>query len=149
MHRTTAPRDPSPRRASEKNREAPRAPCRARRPQRRRCQGERCHHGVGPTAVPLTPMARLVAAEARLSAMIQAVDIVRDPLQRFYVLLSEEQRQRFNAMGDSGGGQAPAGGNVVALCSEKSSDVTKLPVERIEQVLQPSGQQVEAFNGLK
>ena len=63
-----------------------------------------------PTAVPLTPMARLDAAEARLSAMIQAVDIVRDPLQRFYVLLSDEQRQRFNAMGDSGGGQAPAGG---------------------------------------
>jgi hypothetical protein len=102
-----------------------------------------------PTAVPLTPMARLDAAEARLSAMIQAVDIVRDPLQRFYVLLSDEQRQRFNAMGDSGGGQAPAGGNVVALCSEKSSDVTKLPVERIEQVLQPSGQQLEAFNALK
>ena len=31
--------------------------------------------------------------------MIQAVDIVRDPLQRFYVLLNDEQRQRFKAMG--------------------------------------------------
>ena len=102
-----------------------------------------------PTAVPLTPMARLDAAEARLQSMIQAVDIVREPLQRFYVLLSDEQRQRFNAIGSTGGGQAPAGGNVVALCSERSSDVTKIPVQRIEQVLQPSGQQQDAFQALK
>ena len=102
-----------------------------------------------PTAVPLTPMARLDAAEARLQAMIQAVDIVREPLQRLYVLLSDEQRQRFNAMGNGGGGQAPAGGNVVALCSEQSSDVTKVPVQRIEQLLQPSGQQRDAFEALK
>jgi hypothetical protein len=102
-----------------------------------------------PTAIPLTPMARLDAAEARLQAMIRAVDIVREPLQRFYVLLSDEQRQRFNAMGNTGNGQAPAGGNVVALCSEHSSDVTKLPVQRIEQVLQPSGQQKDAFEALK
>jgi hypothetical protein len=102
-----------------------------------------------PTAVPLTPVARLDAAEARLQAMIQALDIVRDPLQRFYVLLSDEQRERFNAMGTSGGTQAPAGGNVVALCSEQSNDVTKLPVQRIEEVLQPSGAQRDAFEALK
>ena len=81
--------------------------------------------------------------------MIQALDIVRDPLQRFYVLLSDEQRERFNAMGTSGGTQAPAGGNVVALCSQQSNDVTKLPVQRIEEVLQPSGPQRDAFEALK
>jgi hypothetical protein len=102
-----------------------------------------------PTAVPLTPVARLDAAEARLQAMIQALDIVRDPLQRFYVLLTDEQRERFNAMGTSGGAQAPAGGNVVALCNEQSNDVTKLPVQRIEEVLQPSGPQRDAFEALK
>jgi len=102
-----------------------------------------------PTAVPLTPVARLDAAAARLQAMIQALDIVRDPLQRFYVLLSDEQRERFNAMGTSGGTQAPAGGNVVALCSQQSNDVTKLPVQRIEEVLQPSGPQRDAFEALK
>jgi hypothetical protein len=102
-----------------------------------------------PTAVPLTPVARLDAAAARLQAMIQALDIVRDPLQRFYVLLSDEQRERFNAMGTSGGTQAPTGGNVVALCSEQSNDVTKLPVQRIEEVLQPSGPQRDTFEALK
>jgi hypothetical protein len=64
-------------------------------------------------------------------------------------LLSDEQRQRFNAMSNTSGGQAPAGGNVLALCSEQSSDVTKLPVQRIEQVLQPNAQQQEAFDALK
>jgi hypothetical protein len=102
-----------------------------------------------PTAVPLTPVARLDAAAARLQAMIQALDIVRDPLQRFYVSLTDEQRERFNAMGTSGGTQAPAGGNVVALCGQQSNDVTKLPVQRIEEVLQPSGQQRDAFEALK
>ena len=66
-------------------------------------------------------------------------DIVRDPLQRFYVLLSDEQRERFNAMGTSGGTQAPAGGNVVALCSQQSNDVTKMPAQRIEEVNERAG----------
>ena len=102
-----------------------------------------------PTAVPLTPVARLDAAAARLQVMIQALDIVRDPLQRFYVLLTDEQRQRFDGMGTSGGAQTPVGGNVVALCSEQSNDVTKLPVQRIEEVLQPKGPQREAFEALR
>ena len=38
---------------------------------------------------------------------------------------------------------------MVALCSEQSGDVTKLPVQRIEQVLQPSEQQQDAFQALK
>jgi hypothetical protein len=36
-----------------------------------------------------------------------------------------------------------------ALCSEQSNDVTKLPVQRIEEVLQPSGPQRDAFEALK
>jgi hypothetical protein len=42
-----------------------------------------------PTAVPLTPVARLDAAAARLQAMIQALDIVRDPY-----LAARPSRQR-------------------------------------------------------
>jgi hypothetical protein len=49
-----------------------------------------------------------------------------------------------------GGGRAPAGGNLAALCNQQSGDVAKLPVERIEQVVQPNGQQQQdAFNALK
>ena len=103
-----------------------------------------------PTAVPLTPVARLDAAEARLDTMIQAVQIVRDPLQQFYDALNDEQRHSFETMGSSGGGNAPAGGNLAALCNQQSGDVAKLPIERIEQVVQPTGQQQQdAFNALK
>jgi hypothetical protein len=35
------------------------------------------------------------------------------------------------------------------LCGRQASDVTKLPVQRIEQVVQPTAQQQEAFDALK
>jgi hypothetical protein len=103
-----------------------------------------------PTAMPLTPAARLDAAQARLEAMIKAVDIVQGPLQKFYDSLSNEQRQRFDAMGSAGNGRTAAGGNVAALCSQQSGDATDLPVQRIEQVVAPNGeQQQQAFEALK
>jgi hypothetical protein len=105
-----------------------------------------------PTAVPLTPIARLDTAQARLQAMIQAIDILREPLQQFDDSLSDEQRHRFDTMGRTNGktaAQAPAGGNVAALCSQQSGDTTKLPVERIEQVVQPNDQQQPALEALK
>ena len=103
-----------------------------------------------PTAMPLTPAARLDAAQARLEAMMKAVDIVQGPLQKFYDSLSDQQRQRFDAMGNAGNGRATAGGNVAALCRAQSGDVTDLPVQRIEQVVQPNGQQQQqAFDALK
>ena len=107
-----------------------------------------------PTAVPLTPVARLDAAQARLESMIEAVQIVRESLQKFYDSLSDEQKHSFETMGSNsgtgGGPKAPAGGNLAALCNQQSGDVAKLPIERIEQVVQPSGQkQEDAFNALK
>ena len=103
-----------------------------------------------PTAMPLTPAARLDAAQARLEAMMKAVDIVRGPLQMFYDSLSDEQRQRFDAMGNTGNGHAAVGGNIAALCGQQSGDVADLPVQRIEQVVQPNGQQQQqAFDALK
>ena len=103
-----------------------------------------------PTAIPLTPVARLDTAAARLDAMIGAMQIVRGPLEKFYDSLSAEQKQRFDTMGSNGGrGSTPPGGDVAALCGQQSGDVTKLPVQRIEQVVQPTAQQQEAFDALK
>ena len=103
-----------------------------------------------PTAIPLTPVARLDTAAARLDAMIGAMQIVRGPLEKFYDSLSAEQRQRFDSMSSNGGrGSTPPGGDVAALCGQQSGDVTKLPVQRIEQVVQPTAQQQEAFDALK
>jgi hypothetical protein len=107
--------------------------------------------GACPTAVPLTPVARLEAAEARLEAVIKAVDIVHDPLQRFYDSLNPDQQRRFESMGSSGSSEkAPPGGNIAALCGQQSADVTDVPIQRIDQVVQPNGpQQQDALNALK
>jgi hypothetical protein len=95
---------------------------------------------------PLTPLARLDAAEKRLEAMIQAVDIVLSPLEKFYDSLSDEQKQRFEAISSKVGGE---GRNLAMLCGPQSVDVTSLPEQRIEQAVQPNAQQQGAFDELK
>jgi hypothetical protein len=111
-----------------------------------------------PSAIPLTPAARLDAAQARLEAMVHAVTIVQGPLEKFYDSLTDEQKHRFDAMGstigntagNTGAAQPPAGGNLAALCGQDSGDVTNLPVQRIQQVVQPNGkEQQDAFEALK
>lgn len=102
--------------------------------------------------IPLTPVGRLDAAEKRLGAMIEAVNIMHPPLAKFYDSLSDEQRQRFDAMGSSSkteGIRGSTGGDLAALCGQQSADATKLPVQRIEQVIEPNAQQQDAFNALK
>jgi LTXXQ motif family protein len=90
-----------------------------------------------PNSVPLTPIGRLDAAEQRLQATIKAIQVVRAPLERFYQALSDEQRQRFNAMNGSTE-SAPSGGNMAAACSQQAGSFIDLPVKRIEQVVQPT-----------
>jgi hypothetical protein len=101
-----------------------------------------------PSSVPLTPIGRLDAAERRLDATIKAIQVVRSPLERFYQALSDEQRQRFNAMNGSSEG-APSAGNMAAACSQQGGSFIDLPVQRIEQVVQPTAQQQSAFDNLK
>jgi len=100
-----------------------------------------------PNSVPLTPIGRLDAAEQRLQATIKAIQVVRAPLERFYQALSDEQRQRFNAMNSTGG--TPSGGNMATACSQQAGSFIELPVQRIEQVVQPTAQQQSAFDNLK
>src|SRR5439155_331298 len=54
-----------------------------------------------PSEPALGPLGRLDTAEQRLDAMLDAVSTVRGPLMRFYDSLSDEQRLRFNRMGQS------------------------------------------------
>jgi hypothetical protein len=101
-----------------------------------------------PASVPLTPVGRLDAAEQRLEATIKAIQIVRSPLERFYQALNDEQRQRFNAMNGSTEG-ARSATNVATLCSQQAGSFINLPVQRIEQVVQPTAQQQSALDDLK
>src|SRR5262249_42088524 len=89
-----------------------------------------------PSSVPLTPIGRLDASEHRLDATIKAIQIIRSPLERFYEALSDEQRQRFDAMNGSTRGApsavgstrgAPSTGNMVAACSQGAGNFIDLP----------------------
>src|SRR5262249_27318515 len=55
-----------------------------------------------PNDLPSTPIGRLAAMENRLKVMLQAVQTVRPPLERFYQLLSDEQKARLNAVSPGG-----------------------------------------------
>ena len=108
-----------------------------------------------PKTIPLTPMGRLDAAQQRLDAMIQAVQIVRSPVEKFHDLLSDDQRQRLVAMNSSrkiARRQGPAtlgGSNLAAICTQPEGSFTNLPVQRIEQLIGPNAQQQDALNELK
>ena len=110
-------------------------------------RGERAKSSC-PSSVPLTPIGRLDAAQQRLDATIKAIQVVRSPLEKFYEVLNDEQRQRFNAMNGSTRG-APSTGNMVAACSQGAGSFVDLPAQRIEQVVQPTAQQQSAFDDLK
>jgi hypothetical protein len=56
-----------------------------------------------PTDNPMTPPARLAAAEKRLEVMVQAIKIVRQALDTFYGSLQDEQKAQFDAIGRTGG----------------------------------------------
>jgi hypothetical protein len=102
-----------------------------------------------PTTVPLTPIGRLEAAGQRLDATIKAIEIIRRPLETFYNSLSNEQRRQFNAMSGSTEG-APSANDQAALCNQQGGSPINLPVQRIEEVVQPTSQQQQsAFDDLR
>jgi LTXXQ motif family protein len=84
-----------------------------------------------PASVPLTPIGRMDAAEQRLDAAIKAIQMVLSPLERFYEALSDEQRERFNAMnGSTEGARSPS--DMAALCSQEARFID-VPAKRVEQ----------------
>jgi len=100
------------------------------------------------SSVPLTPIGRLDAAEQRVDANIKALEVIRAALARFYDSLSDEQKRRFNAM-DSSTERARSAGDMAAICSQQVGSFIDLPVQRIEQVVQPSALQRSSLDDLK
>jgi hypothetical protein len=101
-----------------------------------------------PSSMPLTPIGRLDAAEQRVDATIKALEVIRGALARFYDSLSDEQKRRFNAM-DGSTERARSAGDMAAVCSQQAGSFIDLPVQRIEQVVQPTVQQQSTFDDLK
>ena len=103
-----------------------------------------------PSQVPLTPPQRLDVVEKRLDAMVQAVQIVRAPLESFYGSLSDAQKKRLSAIGATASRRSPAAGGLAALCDPRAAgSFAQLPVDRIAQTVRPTPQQQAAFESLK
>jgi hypothetical protein len=76
----------------------------------------------------------------RVQAMLQAVQTVRPALDKFYNALSDEQKERFNALDQNAyGGASPP--DVAQLCSTKRSSPASLPMAEIKQSLRLSNDQ--------
>ncbi len=101
--------------------------------------------------VPMTPVARLDAVQKRTDAMIEAIRIVRAPLDNFYNSLTQQQRQQFAALGPTPRAhrRPPSGSDLAALCNPRMESFTQLPVERIDQFIRPTEQQKDALQTLK
>jgi hypothetical protein len=81
--------------------------------------------------------------------MIQAVQMVRAPLERFYSTLSDAQRARLTAMAEQANGSSPASSGMAALCDARAASFAQLPGDRIERTIQPTQQQEVPFEKLK
>jgi hypothetical protein len=84
---------------------------------------------------------------------LQAVRIVRPALEAFYNSLSDEQKARFTAIGPNIGAEQARGARAgqqqdAKACSGEKPGLTNLPIERIEDAVQPTQAQQGALDRL-
>jgi hypothetical protein len=113
----------------------------------------------------LTPPDRLRALINRVSATLEAVRIVRPALEAFSNSLSDEQQARFNALGPQLGATSNnqtsqdqdqasmdqprrAANAKPESCGASKTSLTRLPIERIDTVLHPTGAQKDKLDHL-
>jgi hypothetical protein len=103
-------------------------------------------------AFPLTPPGRLAAMTARLDATLQAVQTVRPVLEKFYSSLSDEQRERFNQLGPKNtatNAEASVASEAAETCKQPKQGLANLPIEKIEDALNPTDTQESELNKLQ
>jgi hypothetical protein len=104
-----------------------------------------------PAHPPSTPLGRIDAMDKRLGAMLQALDVVRPALAKFYDSLSDEQKARFNAMGrqQSAGGKDTANDEARLCRTQAPAGLTDEAMNRIEQEVRPEDRQKGDLDGLR
>jgi LTXXQ motif family protein len=96
-----------------------------------------------PTTISLTAPNRLASMQQRIEAMIAAVALVQPALDKFYGLLSDEQKARFTALGEDQRRQIAARrGNrpLVESCGAQSAAM-QWPAAEIDARLRPTDAQ--------
>jgi hypothetical protein len=102
-----------------------------------------------PSELPSTPVGRLAAMHQRLEAMLQAVHIVRPPLEKFYGLLNDEQKARFNALGPEETADQRNQHDLTQVCGERAAGIANLPIAQIERAVRPDEPQRSALKQLE
>jgi hypothetical protein len=99
-----------------------------------------------PSDVAYTPTGRMAAMEHRVQAMVQAVALIRDPLDKFYDSLTDEQKARLNGLnlGDANAPRATA-----STCGPNAAPIPTWPQAQIEKAVQPTDAQQPLLAKLK
>jgi len=100
-----------------------------------------------PSDVAYTPTGRLQAMEQRVQSMVQAVALIRPPLDNFYNMLSDEQKARLNAIHRDGAEPRTARASAPA-CGPKSL-IPAWPQAQIEKSVRPDEAQRVKLDALR
>lgn len=102
--------------------------------------------GACPSSIAMTPVGRLDAMQQRVDAMLKAVTTLREPLDKFYGLLNDEQKARFNALGERQERQANP--RALARSCSGASEATAWPSAQIQRAVRPNRQQAESLEAV-
>jgi hypothetical protein len=106
-----------------------------------------------PTDIALTAPSRFAAMQKRIEAMISAVETVQPALEKFFGLLSDEQKARLTALGEDQNNKSQAttatAGSPIPSCGAVQSGVTAWPTDQIEQTVHPTDAQRASLTALQ
>ena len=107
-----------------------------------------------PADIALTAPKRLAAMQQRIEAMIAAVEIVQPPLEKFYGLLSDEQKARLTALGNeqrqSKTTTDQTAGTLAQNCGAAAQPgVMEWPTAAIDQTVRPTEAQRPSLAALQ
>ena len=105
-----------------------------------------------PTDIALTAPSRLAAMQQRIEAMIAAVAIVQPALEKFYDLLSDEQKARLTALGNDQNQTQAADkpvGSLAKSCGSAQPSMTEWPTAEIDQAVHPTEAQRASLTALQ
>jgi LTXXQ motif family protein len=105
-----------------------------------------------PIDVALTAPGRLAAMQQRVEAMIVAEQTVQGPLEKFYGLLSDEQKAQINALSTTRQRRARTvarAGLAGSACDMRQPALTEWPTATVEQYVRPTDQQRRYLDALQ
>lgn len=104
-----------------------------------------------PANIALTASARLAAMQTRIEAMVAAIAAIQPPLEKFYGLLTDDQKAKLTALGEEKrtSQAANTGGSLAPTCGSGQSTATGWPTAEIEQTVHPTDAQRAKLTALE